>query len=57
MFPTTWFGVSRTRSRDRVAAENFVRMLTGYIWDDVRDSVGASRPFRQTTGFRRCRCF
>ena len=32
-----------------VTTENFVRISTGSIWDDDRDSVGASRSFRQIT--------
>ena len=32
-----------------VNTENFARISTGSIWDDDRDSVGASRSFRQIT--------
>ena len=32
-----------------VTTENFARISTGSIWDDDRDSVGASRSFRQIT--------
>ena len=32
-----------------MTTENFVRISTGSIWDDDRDSVGASRSFRQIT--------
>ena len=43
-------GPSRFRDlRYGVTTENFVRISTGSFWDDDRDSVGASRSFRQIT--------
>jgi hypothetical protein len=41
-------GRRQAKSR-RVTTEKFVRISTGSIWDDDRDSVGASRSFRQIT--------
>ena len=43
------FGIMLEDMIGVVTTENFARISTGSIWDDDRDSVGASRSFRQIT--------
>ena len=42
-------GHDLSHNRPGVTTEKFVRISTGFIWNDDRDSVGASRSFRQIT--------
>ena len=47
--PVSLYPVPAQGANTPVTTENFVRISTGSIWDDDRDSVGASRSFRQIT--------